>query len=221
MKHRTLFQCLLFLIVQSYVASEGSQLPQLVNADGSLSNPTAQSMASNFAQGASNAFDQAGQSLSQVPQSIANGANSAYQQGQQYVQQGVDGMKNAANQFGNKLEQFGNDLAEGPRQFLNNVGQMSNQIQTGFDNALKSGVEKLKELQTTIGEKFRPMTDKALEIFGRPGSEKEHWNELVTQVEGSNLTPQEKQEIYQKIANATAPQVNQMPQQPVNSQQKR
>ncbi|CAD5219097.1 unnamed protein product [Bursaphelenchus xylophilus] len=213
MRPRGIFAAILCSSIILLVNCEG-QLPQFVNADGSLSSG-GQSAASNVFNGATNAIENAGQQLGQLPQSVANGAENAYQHGQQYLQQGVDGMKNAANQFGNRLEQFGNELAEGPRNFLNNVGQMGTQFQNGIDQALRSGVDKLKELQNAIGEKFRPLMDKAVEIFGKPGTEKEHWNELVSNVESTNLSQQEKQEVYQKIANATAPQVNsnQIPQQ--------
>lgn len=161
------------------ISAESSQLPQLVNADGSLTNQP-NSMASNLAQNVHNGFQQAGQSLQAAGQNLADRAQGVYQQGQHYLQQGLNNVKDAAHQFGNTVQQAGSEIAEGPRHFLNGIGQMNNNFQDTVDNAFQGGVDKIKEVQTSLGEKFKPLTDKAMEIFGKPGNEREHWNEVST-----------------------------------------
>jgi hypothetical protein len=119
-------------------------------------------------------------------------------------------LKGAAQNVGDRLYNAGEALSNAPRNFVDNVGNkldgMGQQIAQTFDNAVQFGISKLKELQSQFSEKFRPLVDNAIQIFEKPGTEKQHWNELVERVESTNLSEAEKQELYQRIANATVPQ---------------
>ncbi|KAI6187992.1 hypothetical protein M3Y98_00305500 [Aphelenchoides besseyi] len=162
-------------------------LPQLLNADGSYTN--------------GNGMEHAAET--QYANYYQNQPPQYHQDG--FFPQAVHEFKQGMNSVGQHLQHAGESLSNLPHNFVDNVGH---QISNSFENVYQSGIDRLRGLQGHFSEKFRPLIDSAIEIFQKSGNEKQHWNELVERVESTNLSEHEKQDLYQKIANATVPQAS-------------
>lgn len=177
-------------------------LPQLINVDGSLTSHNAhQSLEPNHYSG--NYYSQ-----NQQP----------YQGG--FLSQAGNDLKHTAQGVSDQFHNAGEALGNAPQNLMNGINNMGHQISQTFDNFLNSGLSKLNDLKGQFTEKFRPLLDNAIQIFQTPRSEKEKWNEvsnsllplpnsafkLVQRVESTNLNEAEKQQLYQRIADAVSPQ---------------
>ncbi|KAH7731718.1 hypothetical protein AAVH_00616 [Aphelenchoides avenae] len=107
---------------------------------------------------------------------------------------------------GENIDRAGQSLANVGDKLTNGASNAVNQVANAVREAGELALGKLKEAKNEIAEKFRPMVDNAIEIFQQPGDMKQRWDKLVEKVENTNLTVPEKQELYQKIANATSEQ---------------
>ncbi|KAI6176792.1 hypothetical protein M3Y97_00837100 [Aphelenchoides bicaudatus] len=195
---------LLFTFVVSNNGYSTGQLPQLINADGSLTAHHDQQAVnpnyySNYPQQIQQPFQQAGNFLAQTGSDLKQGA-------QNFGSDLKQGAQNFGHQMQNHVQNAGEALGNAPRNFVDGMHNIGNQLSQGFDNMVQNGLNKLNELKGQFAEKFRPLLDNAIQIFQTPKTEKEKWNELVQRVEATNLSEQEKQQLYQKIADATGPQ---------------
>lgn len=155
--------------------SYNNQLPQLINADGSLTAHHDQQPLSN---GYSNyypqnqqPFQQAGNYLSQAGSELKQGAQNFGNEMRNQVQNAGEALGNAPRNFVNGVQDLGSRIGQGFDNLGNRIGQ-------GFDNMVQSGLNKLNDLKGQFAEKFRPLLDNAIQIFQTPRTEKEKWNEV-------------------------------------------
>jgi hypothetical protein len=155
-----------FLLISVVSAGyNNNQLPQLINADGSLTaHHDQQPINSN---GYANYYPQ-----NQQP----------YQQAGNFFSQAGNELKQGAQNFGNQMQNAGEALGNAPRNFVNGVQDLGSQLSQGFDNMVQSGLNKLNDLKGQFAEKFRPLLDNAIQIFQTPRTEKEKWNEVSSLV---------------------------------------
>lgn len=139
-------------------------LPQLINADGSLTPHS-----------------------SYQAHGINNYGGNYYPPNQQpyhsgFLSQAGNDIKHAAQGVSDHFHNAGEALSNAPHNFVDGINNMGNQISHSFDNMLQSGLNKLNELKGQFTEKFRPLLDNAIQIFQTPRSEKEKWNEVCNRL---------------------------------------
>ncbi|KAI1731871.1 hypothetical protein Ddc_00712 [Ditylenchus destructor] len=168
-----------------------SQLPQLMNADGSLNNPPQNNR-------------QSPPSAPITPLTVPQPTKypGAPEDPSGPVSTQSDG--STAKGLADRIHAVGEKISNLP----DNIGQAAEeagkQISTAFKQAGDMALNKLKESQGLFPDKFRSLFDNAVEIFSRSGNEKQRWDELVRTVDTTvGLSDVEKRDFYQRILSAT------------------
>lgn len=157
--------CLWIDLVVGNENSHHNGLPQLINADGSLTG-----------HGGHQALETSHYN-NYYPQ-----PQQPYQGAGNFLSQASGELKQTAHNMADHLHNAGEALSNAPGNFVDNMNNMGHQISHGFENMLQNGLNKLNELKGQFSEKFRPLLDNAIQIFQTPRTEKEKWNEVIMNI---------------------------------------